>query len=203
MLTAARDAAKGEGFRVLRARGAQLEREYAFGVVRQLVEPLLAETPSAERALLMDGPPGLAAQLLGIPRAHDSMIRDSPVAPDPGFAVLHVLYWLFANLAAERPVALVVDDVHWPDRASLRFLAFLLPRLEELRAMVRLAARPAEAGASRELMAAITMDPATAVTTLRPLTISGGARPVAAGGGAPPPTRFAPAGRGGGPPVAP
>src|SRR5207245_5364409 len=124
MLTAAREAAKGEGFRVLRARGAQLEREYAFGVVRQLVEPLLAETPDAERALLMDGPPGLAAQLLGIPRAHDSMIGDSPVAPDPGFAVLHGLYWLFANLAAERPVALVVDDVHWADRASLRFLAF-------------------------------------------------------------------------------
>ena len=191
MLTAARDAAKGEGFRVLRARGAQLEREYAFGVVRQLVEPLLAETPSAERALLMDGPPGLAAQLLGIPRAHDSMIGDSPVAPDPGFAVLHGLYWLFANLAAERPVALVVDDVHWADRASLRFLAFLLPRLEELRAMVLLAARPAEAGASRELMAAITMDPATEVVTLRPLTTGGVARLVAAGLGSEPEPGFA------------
>jgi predicted ATPase len=69
MLTAARDAAKSEGFRVLRARGAQLEREYAFGIARQLVEPLLAETPDAERALLMDGPPGLAARLLGIPGA--------------------------------------------------------------------------------------------------------------------------------------
>jgi len=64
-----------------------------------------------------------------------------------------------------------VDDVHWADRASLRFLAFLLPRLEELRAMVALAARPAEAGASRELMAAVTMDPATEVVTLRPLTV--------------------------------
>ena len=191
MLTAARDAAKGEGFRVLRARGAQLEREYAFGVVRQLVEPLLAETPSAERALLMDGPPGLAAQLLGFPRAHDRMIGDSPVAPDPGFAVLHGLYWLFANLAAERPVALVVDDVHWADRASLRFLAFLLPRLEELRAVVLLAARPAEAGASRELMAAITMDPATEVVTLRPLTIGGVARLVAAGLGSEPEPGFA------------
>ncbi len=191
MLTAARDAAKGEGFRVLRARGAQLEREYAFGVVRQLVEPLLAETPSAERALLMDGPPGLAARLLGIPRGHDSMIGDSPVAPDPGFAVLHGLYWLFANLAAERPVALVVDDVHWADRASLRFLAFLLPRLEELRAMVLLAARPAEAGASRELMAAITIDPATEVVTLRPLTTGGVARLVVTGLGSEPEPGFA------------
>src|SRR5260370_5962512 len=138
----------------------------------------------------MDGPRGLAAQLLGIPRPHDSMIADSPVAPDPGFAVLHGLYWLFANLAAERPVALVVDDVHWADRASLRFLAFLLPRLEELRAMVLLAARPAEAGASRELMAAITIDPATEVVTLRPLTTGGGARPGGTGRAAEPHTRF-------------
>ena len=67
MLTAARDAAKSEGFRVLRARGAELEREFAFGVVRQLVEPLLAERRTQERALLLDGPPGVAARLLGLP----------------------------------------------------------------------------------------------------------------------------------------
>jgi DNA-binding CsgD family transcriptional regulator len=191
MLTAARDAAKSEGFRVLRARGAQLEREYAFGIARQLVEPLLAETPDAERALLMDGPPGLAARLLGIPGAHDAIVADFPVAPDPGFAVLHGLYWLFANLAAERPVALVVDDVHWADRASLRFLAFLLPRLEELRVVVLLAVRPAEAGAGRELMATVTMDPVTEVVTLRPLTTSGVARLVAAGWGGEPEPGFA------------
>jgi predicted ATPase len=112
------------------------------------------------------------------------------VAPDPGFAVLHGLYWLFANLAAERPVALVVDDVHWADRASLRFLAFLLPRLEELRVMVLLAARPAEAGAGRELMAAVTMDPVTEVVTLRPLTTGGVARLVAAGWGSEPEPGF-------------
>jgi AAA ATPase domain len=78
MLMAARDAGKGQGFRVLRARGAQLEREYAFGVVRQLVEPLLAETPSVERALLMDGPAGLAARLLGIPSEPDQLRQPAP-----------------------------------------------------------------------------------------------------------------------------
>jgi hypothetical protein len=41
-------------------------------------------------------------------------------------------------------MALVVDDAHWADAASLRFLALLLPRLEELPAAVLLAARPAE-----------------------------------------------------------
>ena len=113
----------------MRARGAELEREFAFGVVRQLVEPALAGSPDRERARLLDGPPGVAARLLDLPGLAD---RAGPVAPDPSFAVLHGLYWLCANMAAERPLALVVDDAHWADRASLRFLAFLLPRLAEL-----------------------------------------------------------------------
>src|SRR5579872_6504745 len=62
MLDAARSAAEGEGFRVLRARGAELEREFAFGVVRQLVEPLLAKALDAERAALLEGPAELAAR---------------------------------------------------------------------------------------------------------------------------------------------
>ena len=73
----------------------------------------------------------------------------------------------------------MVDDAHWADGASLRFLAFLLPRLEELRAAVLLGARPAEAGESRELLAALTMDPATEVVTVGPLTLSGVATLVA------------------------
>jgi hypothetical protein len=56
MLGAAREAAEGEGFRVLRARGAELEREFAFGVVRQLVEPLLAGGVGRGACLLLEGP---------------------------------------------------------------------------------------------------------------------------------------------------
>ena len=105
----------------------------------------------------------------------------APDAPDPSFAVLHGLYWLCANLAVERPLALVVDDAHWADGASLRFLAFLLPRLEELRVAVLLGARPAEAGDSRGLLAALMLDPATEVVTVGPLTANGVATLVTAG----------------------
>jgi DNA-binding CsgD family transcriptional regulator len=192
MLAAARDAAEGEGFRVLRARGGELEREFAFGVVRQLVEPLLAEASDEERASLLEGPPGVAAALLGLPRTLAATGEPAPVAPDPSFAVLHGLYWLFANLAAERPVALVVDDAQWVDCGSLRVLAFLLPRLDELRAAVLLAARPAEAGAGREgeLFAVLTMDSATEVLTLAPLSAGGVARLIAAGLGSEPEPGF-------------
>ncbi|MEA2619023.1 MAG: hypothetical protein QOE72_4806 [Chloroflexota bacterium] len=193
MLGAAREVAEAEGFRVLRARGAELEREFAFGVVRQLVEPLLAEAPDGERASLLEGPPGVAAALLGLPRAHRAAGEPALAAPDPSFAVLHGLYWLFANLAAERPVALVVDDAQWVDCGSLRFLAFLLPRVEELRAAVLLAARPAEAGAGREgeLLAVLAMDSATEILTLAPLSAGGVARMVAAGLGSEPDPGFA------------
>ncbi|HEY3585817.1 MAG TPA: AAA family ATPase, partial [Myxococcaceae bacterium] len=191
LLAAGRDVAEGEGFRLLRARGSELEREFAFGVVRQLVEPVLAEASKQERALLLDGAPGLAARLLGFPRVPDEGDGTAPVAPDPLFAVLHGLYWLCANLAAETPVALVVDDIHWADAASLRFLAFLLARVEELSVALLLAARPAETGAEGNLLAALTVDPATEVVTLRPLTIEGVAKLIATGLGAEPDPDFA------------
>ncbi len=173
LLTVARDVAEAAGFKVLRARGAELEREFAFGVVRQLVEPVVAGASEEERSQLLDGPPGVAARLLGLAGVGDAVATAAPVAPDPSFAALHGLYWLCANLAAQRPLALVVDDAHWVDGASLRFLAFLLPRLEELHVAVLFGARPAEVGESRELLAVLTMDPATEVITVRPLTPPG------------------------------
>ncbi len=191
LLGIARDAAEGDGFRVLRARGAELEREFAFGVVRQLVEPVVAGASEQERSQLLDGPPGLAARLLGLPGLGDGVATAAPIAPDPSFAVLHGLYWLCANLTAQQPLALVVDDAHWADGASLRFLAFLLPRLEELHAAVLLGARPAEAGDGRELLAAVTMDPATEVVMVGPLTRRGVATLVADTLGVEPEPEFA------------
>src|SRR5262245_51199775 len=107
LLEAARGSGGDRGFRWLRARGAELEQEFAFGVVRQLIEPVLAEASPAERDSLLHGAPRLAATVLGLPGARDSADQ---VAPDPSFAVLHGLYWLCANLAAERPLGLVIDD---------------------------------------------------------------------------------------------
>ena len=192
LLRAARDAARGRGFRVLRARGAELERGFAFGVVRQLFEPAVAGASEAERARLLDGPPWVAARLLGLPGLGDGPAAGAGAGAgaDPSFAVLHGLYWLCANLAAEGPVALVVDDAHWADAASLRFLAFLLPRLEEVPAAVLMAVRPAEAGDSQGLLATLTTDPAAEVIAVAPLSHSGVAALVAAGLGAEPEPEF-------------
>jgi predicted ATPase len=191
VLASGRDAAESAGFRVLRARGAELEREFAFGVVRQLVEPVIAGASEEERRRLLDGPPGVAALLLGLLGPGDEFATTTPIAPDPSFAVLHGLYWLCVNLAAEGPLALVVDDAHWADGPSLRFLAFLLPRLEDLRIAVLLGARPGEAGHNQWLLAALTMDPSAETISLAPLSPSGVAALVADGLGVEPEAEFA------------
>lgn len=82
-LATSRNLAETGGFRVLRARGSELEREYAFGVVRQLFEPALAETPEACRASLLQGAPGVAARLLGFPGTEHQVAAAAPAAPDP------------------------------------------------------------------------------------------------------------------------
>jgi tetratricopeptide (TPR) repeat protein len=171
LLTAARTVAADGGMRVLRARGTELERDFAFGVLRQLFEPPLAEASELERDDLLQAAAGVAASLLGLPGAPAA--NGSPSSSvDPSFAILHGLYWLCANLAAQGPLCLVVDDVHWADAASLRYLVFLLTRLEELDAALVVATRPREAGADAELLAAVTTDPSAEVIRLAPLTRS-------------------------------
>ena len=185
LLAAARTAAADEGMRVLRSRGTELERDFAFGVVRQLFEPPLAGASELERADLLEAAAGVAAGLLGLPGAPPA---GSPPASgiDPSFAVLHGLYWLCANLAAVGPLCVVLDDAHWADAASLRYLAFLLTRLEELDVALVVATRPREAGTDAELLATVTSDPAAEVIRLRPLTRAAVAQLLEEGLGGPP-----------------
>jgi predicted ATPase len=89
VLAAARTASEDGATRFLRARGAELERDFAFGVVRQLFEPMLHEANAAERADLLQGPARLAARVLGLPGALED--GEPPAAPDASFTVLHGL----------------------------------------------------------------------------------------------------------------
>ena len=175
LLAAARTAAADGGMRVLRSRGTELEREFAFGVVRQLFEPPLAEASELERAELLQAAAGVAAGFLGLPGAPATGVSPS-TGVDPSFAVLHGLYWLCANLTAQGPLCMIVDDAHWADAASLRYLAFLLTRLDELDAALVVATRPREAGTDAELLATVTSDPSADLIRLPPLTSAAVAR---------------------------
>src|SRR5262249_38498611 len=106
------------GYEVLRARGSQLEIEFAFGIVRQLFERRLADAGQKDRETLLAGAAAAVRPFLA-GSAVESAVTDR------SFAVLHGLYWLTSNLAAVRPLLLVVDDAHWADEPSLRGLAYL------------------------------------------------------------------------------
>ena len=136
--------ARRRGWRVLRGCGSELETGFAFGVVRQLFERDLAAADPERRDESLTGPAAAGGNCWpGRPTGR------AAGAHDTSFAIVHGLYWLTVNLAAREPVLVAVDDAHWADPASLRWLAYLARRLEGLAVAVVLALRPAEP-ASRE-----------------------------------------------------
>jgi DNA-binding CsgD family transcriptional regulator/tetratricopeptide (TPR) repeat protein len=159
LLAALRDGAAARGVRVLAARGSELEREFPFGVVRQLFEPALEEVG---REAAYEGAAATA-------RAVFAGEADEGAT----FSVLHGLYWLTLNVGAERPLALAVDDLHWCDRPSLRFLAYLTPRLEGAPLALAATLRSSEPGTDPVLLGEIARDPLTMSVRPQPLTVAG------------------------------
>jgi DNA-binding CsgD family transcriptional regulator len=146
---------------VLGARASELDRGFAFGVVHQLLEPALDALDAAARERAFAG---------AAARAEPLFSPSGPAAAvDPEYGVLSGLYWLVANLAEDRPVVLRVDDLHWSDVASVRFLEFLGRRIDDLRVLVVGSLRPNEPGAPSAVLLELAGGPAA--TTLRPGTL--------------------------------
>ena len=173
LLREVRDRAAREGFVVLAARGAELERGFSFGVVRQLFETHVRSAPETERERILSGAAHLALPAIG------ELDLEGSAGPAPGsaspsldasFAVLHGLYWLTSNIAEAGPLLIAVDDAHWSDVESLRFLDYLAGRLEGLAAMLTVCARRFEPGSFDQLLAALDSEDASRVLQLAPLT---------------------------------
>lgn len=123
LLAAAADLAQTAGYVVLQARGGELERDFSFGLVRQALLPALGRPP---RAALLAGPARLASPALGLePGGHRP-------AGDALGSALHGLHWLCADLAEQRPLLVVLDDVQWGDPESVRWAAYTARRLHDL-----------------------------------------------------------------------
>ncbi|MFP5372961.1 MAG: BTAD domain-containing putative transcriptional regulator, partial [Actinomycetes bacterium] len=159
LLTETRRLAAERSVRVLSARGSQLEKAFGFGAARQLFEPELASAERREQLLS-----GAAASA----RTVFDLAADD--APDGSFAVLHGLYWLTVNLTSDGPLLLAVDDVQWCDSASLRWLAYLVRRLEAVPVLVVGTVRTGEPHADEDLLAELSLEPAAVV--VRPEALS-------------------------------
>jgi DNA-binding CsgD family transcriptional regulator len=134
-------AARGLGLSVLRARCSELTHDHAFSVVRTLLEPTLVRADAETRAKLMHGPAAMAEPVFGPREAFDE------------FGVIHGLYWLTVNIAEQRPAAILIDDVLWADDFSLRYLAYLADRIDDIPAAVVVAIRLGDPGADSPLIA--------------------------------------------------
>ena len=130
--------ARDRGMQVLRGRARETERDYPFALALQLFQAPLASASQKEREALLEGSAGLARPLFtGADPTHHERWARSP------FSAMHGLYWAAVNFTTKRgPLLVCVDDVHWGDEASLRFLLYLVGRLEELPIALVLAARP-------------------------------------------------------------
>ncbi len=128
LISASRLSAEAQGFTVISARGRELEIDFPFGVVRQLFDPVLDGLDPNERDETMAGAPGLAESVFARGGAGTQV--------DPGYGILHGLFWLTSNLADRGPLLVTIDDLQWADPASLRFVGFLANRIEGLPALV-------------------------------------------------------------------
>jgi DNA-binding CsgD family transcriptional regulator len=143
-LLAAAESTVAEGCRVLTARGTELERDFAFGFLRQALERPVKELAKPERASVLSGSAAAAGQLLGFAETG----RDGP---SEIFRFVHAGYWVLANLAERNPLALLLDDVQWSDTESLTWLAYLAARVRELPVLMVLAVRSGDSDDGREL----------------------------------------------------
>ena len=165
LLAETRAIAAQAGVTVVSARAGELEQEFAYGIVRQLFEPLLAAAVPEDRTELLGGAAELAAPLF-----EDVQLATlDEDASDVSFAMLHGLYWLAANLALRQPLLIAIDDMHWADGPSLRWLIHLQRRLEGLPLLVVVATRPPQQSVLEQMVTELLADPGAAI--VRPMSL--------------------------------
>ena len=153
LLDELRRRASSQDVLVLTSRAGLLEREFAFGVVRQLLEEVA-------RPELLDGPAAPARVVLG-----DAGTGEGT------FPILNGLFRLVERLAGERPVVLCVDDLQWSDPASLRFIAYLARRLAAIPVLIAATIRTGEPGVDETLLGDLAQEPVATALAPRPLTV--------------------------------
>ncbi|MFC7527384.1 ATP-binding protein [Actinoplanes sp. GCM10030250] len=168
LLDAVATEAAGLGMTVLRARGNPLEQDFAFGIARQVFAPVRSTAAWPEICR------GAAAPA-------DRVLTADPPPPGHGvetmYAAAHGLFWLTAHHAGRSPAVLCVDDVHWADSPSLRWLVGLARRIDELPITMVLATRTGEPVADPRILGELLagaapvrpgpLDPATTAALVR------------------------------------
>ncbi len=108
LLPAADTIGRDLGAQVLTTSGGELEREHPFRLIRRLLEQRAARAEPDERKTLFRGDAGVVESLL-----QPATFASGPSLPDE-FQLIHSLYWLVVNIADDKPLVLLADDLHGP-----------------------------------------------------------------------------------------
>lgn len=167
LLGEARRRAAARGCTVLRARGGEHEQGAAFHVVRQLFQPVLAETGEDEHRRILGGWYEIVAPAVGL------VVSGHGGAPDPQ-GVRDGLDWLVTRFAVEHaPVVMILDDVHWADPESLDWLTRFAPRTADLPLLLAVGYRPEDLTADVAAIRTLVERQGSRPHVLAPLTPGG------------------------------
>ncbi|GGS83995.1 hypothetical protein GCM10010206_53380 [Streptomyces cinerochromogenes] len=139
LLAETRRIAERRGCTVWSARGAETLKSVPFHVVRQLLQPaLLSLLPEEAREYLGDWY-DIAGPALGIADPQGDKA-------DPQYVCDGLVAAVRRLSRRQWPLVLLLDDAHWADQETLRWLAAFAERLDDLSVLVVVARRPGEAG---------------------------------------------------------
>ena len=131
---------EARGYRVLAATAAEFERDVPFGVWEEALDGYGSSdrwgaVPRWDRD--MSGEPALAEEGGGV-----------ATLPDERYRTHRAVRALLERIAADVPLVVVLDDVHWFDDASVEVLVSLLHRPPRARVLIALGYRSGRAPAA-------------------------------------------------------
>lgn len=152
--------ARARGTRWLSGKCYEMERVLPFAVVSHAVRSAAGgDEPTADDVAPIN------EALFGQANVHQGATGGAGLRLREGF-----VSWL-ENLAAEAPVLLTCDDIHWADPASLRLLHFARKGLARSRLLLVCSYRPAELSpVARRFAGSLASEDLARIVTLDPLT---------------------------------
>jgi DNA-binding CsgD family transcriptional regulator len=114
--------ARRRGFVTLEGAAYPLQADLAYAPVLEALGPFLAGLEPGRRAALVRGLPDLGRLFAGLHLPPPEPLGDAALERTRLFEAVSRLV---ERVAAERPVALLIDDLHWADAASLELLHYL------------------------------------------------------------------------------
>ncbi|ARJ05121.1 helix-turn-helix transcriptional regulator [Cnuibacter physcomitrellae] len=138
------DGEQGREAIVVRGQCIDLDRDAPpYAPVRSLLRSLLARV--GREAVLEAAGPSVGALALLVPEVAD---QASVATADGADRLFDAVAVLLTTLSAERPLVVVVEDLHWADQASLALLRYLVRAGEAARVLLVVTVRSDELGSA-------------------------------------------------------